>query len=296
MLFNNQNVYTSLSYNFSKEKLLFNGSTTVNDPDSYYNLFSSIKPKKITIDNVLPVNTATYTIYTIDNYNSWRVGLKNWLAKQEDNNLNQFTENVRSKYRLNPEDAFPRYTKDQFVTFQLKTSEKLGAINLLNGDKLSQQLLDLSETYNSDIKLFKESDILYYYFGEPFRKFKRPYYTIVDNYIIFSNNANALQDFLDNYRSNRLLINSSAYISMNNQLSATSTLMFYINNEQFTDIARHNLQLPYYKHYRSESGLRIFETFNYQLSGDNGKFQTNLLLNTKSSQTIPDTLPNNNRF
>ena len=60
--------FANYSYSFSKERVLFNGNTTINDENNYLNLFSSIKPEKITIDAILPESTANYTIYVMDNY------------------------------------------------------------------------------------------------------------------------------------------------------------------------------------------------------------------------------------
>ncbi|MCD0489588.1 hypothetical protein LPB86_15205 [Pedobacter sp. MC2016-14] len=286
----NLNAFASLNYNFSKERLLFNGSTLLTDPDNYHQLFSNLLPQKTIIDNILPENTANYTLYAIESYSSWRKSLNLWLSKQKSKNIHNFSQTLSKKYHINMEESIPKYTKNQFITFQLNTGEKLGAVNLTNGDKLEQQLLDISDSYTDEIRLFKEADLLYFYFGSAFQKFKRPYYVIIDNYLIFSNYASTLQNFLSHYKSNNLLINTNTYVAAVNQLSATANVVFYLNNNQSEAIFRNNLLSPFYKHYRSKDGLRPFETLTWQLSGDKGKFQTNLLLNTKEEQKLIDTV------
>src|SRR5690606_29106601 len=123
-------------------------------------------------------------------------------------------------------ETFPRYFKDQLITFQLNTSEKIGALNLSNGDKLTQLLLDLSDSYDEQIKVLKEPDLLYAYFGQPFEGFKKPFYVILDNYMIFANNASTISSFLNSYANNKLLINKPNYISANNQLPGNSNIVF----------------------------------------------------------------------
>jgi hypothetical protein len=288
---NRQNAFASLSYNFSRNKVLLTGTTIVNEQNSYYNLFSSLQSKKITIQNILPANTSSYTIFAIDAYAPWRERLNNWfLVRQEDKKISKRISDVNSGYHLNLEDIFPRYFKDQLITFQLSTSEKIGAISLTNGDKMMQLLLDLSEDYNEHIKTFKEADLLYAYFGQAFSNFKKPYYTIIDNYMVFANNASTLERFLNSYRDNELLISNQAYVSASNQLPENANIVFYLDHHNSASIFQKHIFLPYYKHLVSEKGLKKYESFTYQLSGDKGKFQTNILINKQPEVLQKDSL------
>ncbi|SMD03569.1 hypothetical protein [Pedobacter africanus] len=288
---NRQNAFASLSYNFSKDKVLLTGTTLVNDQNSYYNLFSSLQSKKITIQNILPATTSSYTIFAIDDYAGWREKLNNWfLSRQEDKKISQRMASINTNYHLNLENIFPRYFKDQLVTFQLSTSEKIGAISLTNGDKMMQLLLDLSEDYNEHIKTFKEADLLYAYFGLAFSNFKKPYYSIIDNYMVFANNAGTLERFLNSYRDNQLLISNPAYVSAGNQLPENANIIFYVDHHNSSAIFQKQVFLPYYKHLLSEKGLKKYESFTYHLSGDKGKFQTNILINKQPEVLQKDSL------
>lgn len=292
-IFNHQNSYAALTYNFSKEKLLFNGITTINNPNNYFNLFKDSEGQKITINNILPDNTANYTIYTFSNYSNWLINLNKWLAfKQSNKKNNQFIENIKNTYRVDLNQIFPKYTKKQFATFQLKSGEKLGAIALSNGEKVNQLLLDVSDEYNADIRLFKSDGILFNYFGEPFKKFNKPYYTIIDNHLVAANNASTVQAFLTSYKTNKLLIKTSYYLDALNELPYLANISFYINIKNSESIFRNNIYLPYYKHIRAENGLKPFNTFIYQLSSDKNKFQSNILLKKEKPELVADTLGN----
>lgn len=280
-VFNQQGTYATFNYNFSSEKLLFNGTTTLGARGSYYTLFDHLPDQKIAINNLLPRTTANYTIYAISDYKNWLPNLTKWLGEQK--GYEQIVKNeemIAKKYGLDLKQIFPNYFKDQFVTFQLASGEKFGGIALTNGDKVAQLLLDLSADYAPDIKIFREANIPYTYFGEPFKKFQKPYYTIIDNYFVMANNASSIQVFLNSYRNNSLLINEEDYQHFNDQLSA-ATLSFYVNNKNSNTIFGRNLKGPYFKQYQSTKGLRSFEAFSYQLSGDKGKFLSNVLLAKK---------------
>ena len=282
-IFNQKDSYATLNYNFSSEKLLFNGTTTLGTAGSYYALFGNLPDQKLTINNLLPKTTANYIIYAIADYKNWLLDLSEWLAKQKGNEtiLNKEA-TISEKYGLDLKQIFPNYFKNQFVTFQLASGEKFGGIALSNGDKVGQLLSDLSDDYAPDIKIFREAGIPYMYFGEPFKKFEKPYYTIIDNYLVMANNASSIEVFLNSYRNNTLLINDGDYQHFNDQLSA-ATLSFYINSKNSNTIFGRNVKAPYFKQYQTR--LRRFGAFSYQLSGDKGKFLSNVLLAKKVMPT-----------
>ncbi|RZK82176.1 MAG: hypothetical protein EOO92_02685 [Pedobacter sp.] len=280
-----QSAYAALVYNFSKEKLLLTGVTTLTKPNSYYQLFGNSPPKKVSINNILPDNTANYTAYTLNNYTSFRGNLSEWLkSKGQEKLVSNLTQNIKDKYRIDSEQLFPKYFNDQMITFQMSSTEKLGAINLSNGDKLSQQLIELSTKYDEDISVLNVDDLLYSFFGEAFKKFKRPYYCIIDNYMVFSNNASSLKSFLSKYRSNKLFINTQAYNNTLNQLPETANIHFYLDLENSENIALKNIYLPFFRHIYSVEGLRNYTSISYQLSSDGNKFLSNVLMTKKIEQ------------
>jgi len=292
-VFNQQNSFAVLNYNFSKEKVLFSGNTELKDQFNYLKLFENTTAQNTSIQNILPDNTANYALYAYDDYNKWSKKLNSWQAQTKViTKVNGVIQNIKNDYRIDLNAIFSTYTKNQFILFQLSSTEKLGAIALSNGEKVKQLLLDVSADYNEDIKLFKSSDILYSYFGEPFKKFGRPYYAIVDNNLVVANNASTVQSFLNDYKNNRLLIQTPQYLDAVNQISTTSNVSYYINTKNSADIFRNNIQLPFYKHLRADSGLKSFDTFYYQMSADKNKFITNLLLNKYLKPEIPDSLSN----
>lgn len=290
--FNHTNAFASLVYNYSADKILLNGITTLNDTKSYYQLYKSHQAQKITINSILPQNTANYTVYAIGDYLIWKKKLDAWFADQHQRKrLETLLNDIKNKYHLDAEQIFPKYFKNQLITFQLSTGENIGAITLTNGEKFEQLLLDLSTAdISEDIKLLKESDLLYAYFGDPFKKFRKPYYVVIDNYMVFANNSSTVQSFLNNYRNDRLLINNPDYINSVNQLPNTSGITFFMDLKNSSDLLLRNVHLPYYRYIMDKEGLKTYSSFICQLSGEKDKFQTNVLLNKKAVTSEIDSL------
>lgn len=279
-LFNAQNSFATLNYNFSKEKILFNGNTELKLADNYFKLFEQMPVQSTEIQNLLPDHTANYTIYAYDSYASWQPKLIRWQdQKRLTDKRNVLIKEVKSTYHTDLNAIFPLYLKNQFITFQLSTGEKLAAVSLLNGEKMKQLLLDVSEDYSEEIKRFKPSGILFNYLGDPLINFQKPYYTIIDNHLIAANNASTVQSVLNSYRNNKLLIHEPAYLNAINQLSNASNIGFYINLKNSKAIFRSQVLSVFYKHLQADSGLKEFDTFYYQMSADRNKFITNMLLN-----------------
>jgi hypothetical protein len=288
----NQNAFAALNYNFSKERLFFNGSSKLNNQQSYLALFSNLKSQKNTIDNLLPAQTANFRLYSITGYKTWLTNLKKWFSNhKEDAAVKNIIANTTKTYRLNPDEIFPEYFKNQLILFQLNQGENLAAINLSNGDKVKQLMLDISEDYDQDIKKLKVPGLLYCYFGEPLKSFPSPYYTVIDNYMVISNYPSALQQFLRKYRNNELLVNDLDYINQYSQLSNSASVTFYVNRKNSAELSRNTFYLPYYKHSIAGAGLAAFSSFIFQLTGDQGNFQTNLLINTPPETKIETTGP-----
>lgn len=108
--------------------------------------------------------------------------------------------------------------------------------------------------------------------------------------MVFANNAGTLQSFLNSYTNNQLLINVPNYINAGNQLPGNSSIAFYTDHRNADDIFKKNIYLPYYKHISAIEGLKNYDSFTYQLSGDNGKFQTNILINKQPEVLQKDSL------
>ncbi|EDM36554.1 hypothetical protein PBAL39_24840 [Pedobacter sp. BAL39] len=275
-----QKTYAAFTYNYSNDKLLFTGTTAINDQHSYYQLYAEMKSVKVSINSIFPDLTANYSIFAIDNYPAFRQKLTKWFEQGKDQKkVSSILQNISSQYHLDPELLFPRYFKDQFAVFQLSTSEQLGAISLSNGDKLNQLLIDLTDDYNEDIKHLKTPDLLYAYFGLPLAQFRTPYYTIKDNVMVFANSAATMEIFLRRYNDNLLLTSSLSYSSALNQLPDRFNISFYVDQQQSLPLFKRNIS----QDYQAPFSAGKFDAFSYQLSGDQGKFQTNMLFNKQST-------------
>lgn len=281
--------YGALDYNFSKEKLIFHGNTVINAESSYFKGFADMNPQKFLINMILPAKTANYTMYGVDSFDALSAALAKSATEKRPSDKPDILKTVKEKYLLDLPTIMKANFKNQFITFQLNTGEKMGAVALVNGDRFQHLLTDFGTFYSPDIVVWKDQGVLYRLFGEAFRDFDQPYVTIKDNYLIFANNASTVQSYLNMYATEPLLINNTDYISFRNEFPSEGNISVYINIKNSRDLFQRNLKRTYARQLSSKSNLGSFTSFCFQLAGDKGKFQANMLM-SQAITLAPDTL------
>lgn len=121
------------------------------------------------------------------------------------------------------------------------------------------------------------------FFGKLFDNFDKPYYTVLGDYVVFSNQANTLKSMIDDYEDIETLDTSEYYYSFIENFEQNSALFAYVN----TPLLYQNL----YNFADQETRLRLDENKEYLLSfpqwGFEGIPDQNRLRNTLVIQHTP---------
>ena len=65
------------------------------------------------------------------------------------------------------------------------------------------------------------------FFGKLFDKFEKPYYTYVDDYVVFSNKAASLLSFVEDYEQKNLLEDTPGFKDAYSYMKSSSTIFLY---------------------------------------------------------------------
>lgn len=71
------------------------------------------------------------------------------------------------------------------------------------------------------------------FFGKLFDQFDTPYYTFVDDYVVFSNRASSLLSFIEDYEQKSLLKNSPEFKKALSNIQANSSIFVYLDMHKF---------------------------------------------------------------
>lgn len=281
-LFQYFNASASLNINYQSNAFMFNGIST---PDlkvnQYQNLFLNQTPGELSFRNILPATLASFIGYYTSNPNRFQKDLHQFFVqKKVYENLQNQINAISKAHSFLLEKEFRKIIGNDFGTFLLSNGEKLGFVNINNTQRASFILSLISSDYSNSIRKLTESNIFYYFLGDPFKSINKPFYTIINNYIVFSNNVNALRNVYLQYEQQNNLLQNTDYNAFQQYLTNRGNIFLYVNNKNSRSIIKRFFTKEAYENSISdEFNLRNWYGFSLQLSSDKDKFYTNLYLN-----------------
>lgn len=286
------NGFASLNMNYKSDALVFSGLV---NPDTtktmYQNIFLHQKPVVHTIERIVPENTSNFTAYGLSDYKIFRKDVRGLLNKES--HLNQIKEvfkKITQETGIDLDTETNGIWSNEFISLQLSTQEQLGCIKLTNGEKLTNVFEPLSSQYSPSIRKLNYPDILYGYFGQPFKSYIKPYYTVIDNYLIFSNSAGSVQRFLTNYNTDRVLFKTPSYIQFSKSVADMSNMFVFIHNYNSKSYYKTDFKEPIYDLLNKSNnvGLNKFYGFSCQLTSNSTYFFTNIFSEYRQNFTLQE--------
>jgi hypothetical protein len=294
-LFESFSGYSSLTLNYKIDALMFNGESHIRaNQNSYTKLFLSQTPVKNSLKQIMPYNTANSISYGLSNFSSFHSDLKKiFQEKKELEKLENQIKKITAETGLNPDRDIQKLWGSEFSTLQLSTFENLVIIKLTNGTQMQFFLELLSTSYSETIKKINYGDLFYYYWGEPLKKYVKPFYMIHDNLLILSNSPGTLQRYLNDYNSNRFLVKMEAFTQFDQFVADQSNISFFLHFSNSGSLMQDLLKKNYaYNFGPNKSGLKDLYAFSYQLTSNKEYFFTNIYTGYKLSTPIQEAILN----
>jgi hypothetical protein len=293
-LFSAFSAYSSLNLNYKSDALMFNGTTRITDKhDGYLNLFLEQKPVKNTIKRIIPPNLSNAICYGLSDYSLFNAGLTRlFKLRQEDQTLTTQMQMISSETGINPDRDIKKLWGQEFSTIQLSTYENLAVIRISNGRQLQFYLEPLSSSYSESVRKMNYEGLFYYYFGDPIKRYAKPFFTIVDNMIIISNSPGTVQRFLNDYNGNKLLFRNEVFLQFDQLIADQSNISFLLQFNNSQTLLGSILNKGYTQTLTSKDyGFRNFYGLSFQLTSNRDHFFTNFYLGYRKALTaLPDSL------
>jgi hypothetical protein len=278
--------FASLNMNYKSDALAFSGLVF---PDTnisnYQNIFLHQKPIINTIVKIAPENTANFVAYGYSDSKRFTKDLRSYFNKKHLlAELQTSISNIKNETGINLDSEAAKLWNNEFISIQLSTEEQLGGVKLTNGEELEFVLEPLSDFYSDKIRKLNYPNILYTYFGEPFKQYHKPYFTIIDNYLIFSNSAGSIQRFLSGYTKDNTLFKTAGYVQYSKSVADMSNLFFFVHNYNSRSYLKTSLKASFSNQINgTKSGLNKFYGFSCQLSSNSTYFFTNIFSEYRKS-------------
>lgn len=125
--------------------------------------------------------------------------------------------------------------------------------------------------------------------GKMFSKLDKPYYTIIDDFVIFSNQPGTLAQLINYNIDDKTLQNNEQFDDYFDQFSSKSSLFFYINSKQIVPYSKEFLSVDYWKVMNSnKSYIESFPLVGVQILPKKKLLSTSIIFNYMPKQEFTD--------
>lgn len=296
--------YSGLKVEVEDEYCSLEGYTNINDSiDSYLKALMLSGKGEITTQKILPSRTAVFHSLGFENGPKFyrnllsvlqldkkafdefesnkklierllKIDLERDMMSWVDNEVS-YAQNEPSKYTENIDDIMVvmkagdiDYAKERldFIAEQVRkrTPAKFKKVDY--------------KTYT--IKYLDIKGVFKLFFGKLFSKIEKPYYTIINNYVIFSNNPRTLVSVIEDYETGNTLEKNQEFDDFIDKFNKQSTVFSFIaSNKQFPLMIKKMDATTRKSSLENEIYFRSFPQVGFQITEKEDKFYTNVRLN-----------------
>lgn len=249
--------YAGLYFNTDDERMEMKGYTLRKDTaDPYITALLNSGKHKMKAHEILSARTALYTNIGVKDPVSFMKELENAYSVHDKQLYDTYISSrrkIESLFGISLEENFLSWMDGEFAIAQSEPGllghdpELILAVRARNikDARTNMEFIEKKIKRRTPIKVktvnYKNFEINYVemngffrlFFGGLFDKFDKPYYTYVDDYVVFSNKASSLLSFVEDYEQKNLLKNTSGFKNALSYLNSSSTIFLYADVQKF---------------------------------------------------------------
>ncbi len=280
----------ALDLNFKSDALMFSGftETDATKASSFVSLFLTQQPMVNEIVNVFPATTAYSVNFAASDVKKFETDLAEWQKKAgltlEKDSL---FKKIKAETGIKLATEFNKALSNEFAVVTTRYMEKLAIITLKNGSELKPVMYNISNMDGEEIGQFKYSKVPFFLIGDAFSVFGRPWFMVVDNYLILANSKKELSSYRDTYFNSKFQSKLSAYNDFSKLTTQRSNVTWYINFKNSQSILKRDLNDNFYEAFNeNNTGWKNFYAASYQLSAADKNFYSVFCLNVSQPDTV----------
>ena len=256
-LFSNSMDFAGLYLNMDKDRMEVKGYTLKKDSvDPYITALLNSGKHKMKAHEILSGRTALYTNIGFDSPVTFVKELENALSVHDKllyDSYQSSRKKIESLFGISLEENFLSWMSGEFAITQSEPGllghdpEVILAIRAksIKDARKNMEFIEKKIKRRSPVKIksvnYKDFEINYVemkgffrlFFGKLFDKLEKPYYTYVDDYVVFSNKAASLLSFVEDYEQKNLLKNNAGFKDAYSYMKSSSTIFLYTDMHKF---------------------------------------------------------------
>ncbi len=274
---------SALSLNFKNNALMFSGLTDVQKdmPEAYLDLFIDQQPVVSQLKNIFPSSLAYSIAFGVSNTTRFNTDLSQWqinakMLREKDSLFKK----VKAETGINLIKEFDQLLGNEFAVVTTRYQEKFGIILVKDGSNLKPILDNISTKLSDNTGQFNYNKLPFFLLGDAFNVFRRPYYMILDNYLVLANSTNELASYYDSYIKRKFLNKIGEYNQFDNLLAERSNIAWLINFKNTQAELKRDMNTGFYTAFETnEPGWKNYYSASLQLASSGKLFYTNFCMN-----------------
>lgn len=305
-MFSNSMDFAGLFFNTDKEKMEIKGYTMRKEvADPYMTALLNSGKHKMKAHEIMSARTALYTNIGFEDPLAFVKELENTLSVTDKATYDTYKSSrkkIESLFGISLEEHFLSWMDGEFAMSQSEPGllgrepELILAIRAKN-IKDAREKMDFIEKKiknRTPIKIkttnYKDFDVKYIemkgffrlFFGSMFDKFEKPYYTYVDDYVVFSNKSASLLSFIEDYEQKNVLKNDDGFKNAYSYFHSSSTAFVFTDIQKFFPQLRTMVSAETWKDLQSNKDvLYSFPYWTMQIVGNKQQVSLHYIMDFK---------------
>jgi hypothetical protein len=282
--------FAALSLNYKSDALMFNGITQLQDTGQtgYLKLFSYQQPVTNHLKEIFPSTTAYGTNFAISDPEKFVSDLAEWQVKSnQKKEQSAAMKKVRTEAGIDLKKEFTRLLGNEFAVVTTRYREKIAIIQVKNGSKMRTLLINLSNMNTDNIGQFNFEKLPQFLLGDAFNIFKRPYFKVMDNYLVLTNSPSELTSYDDSYINRKFLSRTEGYSQFDALLAERSNVSFLVQFKNVQQLFKQDMKPEFYDAFENLTpGWKNFYAAAWQFTSSEKNFYTNFCVRLSSDTAV----------
>jgi len=300
-------IYSGAYFDIDQEALFLEGYSNYQDSVfTYLNVFKESGAGGTDIATVIPSKTSIYTSFGFDSFLEFYQALERQMAEDtiSGEEFISYSRKTEKFLGIDLEEDLASWIDDEIAMIQVeyeKSSETAFVIKAKNADLAQEKMAYLSKQikrktpvrfksvgYQSyQINYMAVKGLFSLVLGGLFEKIDRPYYTIIDEYIVFSGTPEALRRIIDDKLAKNTLSEVSAYQEFVKKLGEDHSMLVYLQLELLQNSKNGLIDEEFVKLLQTKSSfLSNFPQLGFSVIPSGDLLGTKMLLSIKDVSVV----------
>jgi antitoxin component YwqK of YwqJK toxin-antitoxin module len=293
--------FSAFDVNLEDNRLIFNGFSALDSMPSYFTALNAVKPGQMMAQEIISDQTALYLSIGFKNFNIFFRSLTDQFASGNAEDMEDYAGNVKLVEKLlgiNVQKDFFDWIGEEIAFVKLRPKDQsrmedvVVAIHANNIDKAKEGLdritkhikrrtpvkFEIEDYKNHQIYMLVEKGLFKLFFGKLFKKLEKPYFTYIEDYVVFSNSLDALKQIVDDYLKGHTLSHKKEFMDFMAEFDSRSNVTLFIQMPKLYDNLNAFSTADTKKTLVDNKDLIMgFNRIGFQLVSENDMFKTKII-------------------